>query len=292
MFWRDKEKMWKNKKVLVVGSEGMIGKELVEQLKKLKAKVYCFDIKLCGIMDVTNKENLEIIFKNFNFDYVISCFGIKGNPKMTNESPVDFMYPMLVGDANLIYLSQLYGVKKFLYTSSIAVENMKSDLYPAWAKLTAEKLIEAIRIQYPNGTEYCVVRPCNVYGQYDNLNAKECMVISDLIRKGIKNKKIELWNDGNDIRDFINAKDCARGMIQAMEQMPNKPVNLCSGKGVKIKDVAQIISNELKVPLIFGKKQKPTKRVMKINWSFKPQINIEDGIKEVIEYVNNRNTRI
>jgi GDP-L-fucose synthase len=276
---------WKDKKVLVVGADGMIGNELVEQLEHKKAKVYCMDIKYHDMHDVTEKSNVESYLEFHKPDYVFSLFGIKGNPRMTSERPADFMYPMLAGDTNLIYLVNKYGVEKFLYTSSIAVENPETDKYPAWAKLTAETLIDAMRIQYPNGTNYCIVRPCNVYGRYDNLDAKECMVISDLIRKGIKNNIVEVWNDGNGERDFINAKDCARGMIQAMEQMPEIPVNLCSGKGVKIKQVAEIISKELNVPLKLGPINDDSSRVMKLNWDFKPEIDIEEGIKDTINHI-------
>lgn len=283
--------IWKNKKVLVTGSEGMIGKELVEQLKKLGSIVYKIDLK--NGHDLTYKSQAELligygispIIHKEKIDYIFHLAGIKGNPRMTAERPVDFMGPMLQFDTNMILAAQYFKVKKFLYTSSIAVENPKTDKYPAWAKQTAETLIEAMKIQYPKGTQYCIVRPCNVYGRFDNLEAKECMVVSDLIRKGIKNKQIEVWNNGGGIRDFINAKDCALGMIKAMKDMPDIPVNLCSGKGVKIKEVANIIGKELNIPVIFGKEIDNSKRVMKLNWNFKPKIDIEKGIKEVIKYV-------
>jgi nucleoside-diphosphate-sugar epimerase len=234
-------------------------------------------------MDVTNKELINDVMNIFRPDYVFHLFGIKGNPRKTAKQPIDFMYPMLVGDANMIYLAQKYNVKRFLYTSSIAVENMETDFYPAWAKLTAEHLIEAMRIQY-QGTEYCIVRPANVYGRYDDFEKEELMVVSDLIKKGLNSDFIDIWDDGQSERDFINAKDVARGMIKAMEEMPSQPVNLCSGKGTKIIDIANIIGKELNRTIIPGRPKKPTKRVLKLNWDFKPEIDIETGIKEVIKW--------
>jgi GDP-L-fucose synthase len=285
--------IWKNKKVLVFGSEGMIGKELVEQLKKLKAEVIRADIKECSddnyySCDVTEKVDVEEIISLSKPDYVISCFGIKGSPRMTKEKPVNFMYPMLVGDSNIIRFAQKYGVKKMLYTSSIAVEHPESDFYPAWAKLTAEHLIEAMRIQYPKGTKYCIVRPANVYGKYDNFNNPNAMVVTSLIKKALKYKKIDLMTDGTEIRDFINARDVARGMIEAMEQMPNIPVNLCSGKGITILSLCQSIINNMKGDIAITTKPIKAdcmKRVMDLNWDFKPLIEVDDGVKEVIKYV-------
>jgi len=278
---------WKDKKVLVTGSEGMIGKELVEQLEKLKeegTQLGLVDIKF-GLDLKDYKECLRVCE---GMDYVFHLAGIKGNPKMTNERPVDFMGPMLQFDTNMILAAQEAGVKKFLYTSSIAVENPETDKYPAWAKQTAETLIDAMRIQYPKGTEYCIVRPANVYGRFDNFDNPDAMVVTALINKALKNKKIDLMTDGTEVRDFINAKDVARGMIQAMEQMPKKPVNLCSGKGITILQLCdEIIKNTTDGLLITRETKKADckKRVMKINWDFEPKIGIEEGIREVIKYV-------
>jgi len=267
---------WKNKRVLVTGSEGMIGKELVILLKELfpvngNCELHQLDVKFGT--DLRNYETCLEACKDK--DYVFHLAGVKGSPKMTKERPVDFMGPMLQFDTNMILAAQKYGVKKFLYTSSIAVENPESDKYPAWAKQTAETLIEAMRIQYPVkyamgahlndtdeeiaerersgdwiGTKYVIVRPANVYGRFDNFERKDNMVITSLIKKAIDDKKLVMDKKGSEqIRDFINSKDVAKGMIQAMEQMPDKPVNLCSGEGWTIKLIAEIISKHLNIPI-------------------------------------------
>ena len=282
--------IWKGKKVLVSGSEGMIGKELVIQLTELGAKVILFDIKTGA--DIRDINMINEYLYDYKPEYVFHLFGIKGNPRMTNERPVDFMGPMLQGDTNMILTAQKHEVKRFLYTSSIAVENPETDKYPAWAKQTAETLIEAMRIQYPQGTKYTIVRPANVYGRYDNFDNPNAMVVTSLISKALKDNKLTIDTRGiAQVRDFINSKDVARGMIKAMEEMPENPVNLCSGKGIKIGTVVSIIADELKIPveqfnlnIILG----PDKKVMK-NPYIKPQITLEEGIKEVIEYAKTNN---
>ena len=283
--------MFKYKKVLVIGSSGLIGKELVIQLKELGASVESFDITEHPGDDVTDIKSLEEgIYEQYNIDYVFHLFGVKGSPKRTSEKPVDFMGPMLQGDTNSIMLAQEYGVKRFLYTSSIAVEQMETDFYPAWAKMTAEHLTKAMHIQYPEGTKYCIVRPANVYGRYDNFDNPNSMVVTSLIRKALTEDKLEVWGDGTQIRDFINAKDVARGMIQAMEQMPEETVNLCSGEGVTIKDLAWTIADECGVKIVSFDPDKPRgadSRVMQLNWDFKPEVEIKQGIKEAVHEANN-----
>jgi len=301
---------WKNKKVLVTGSEGMIGKELVILLKinlstllilfllvdknAIVTKKYLFNLGgqlSAAPIDLTYKEGVEMLFKTFKPDFIFHLVGIKGNPKMTKERPVDFMGPMLQFDTNMILAAQKYNVKKFLYTSSIAVENPESDKYPAWAKQTAETLIQAMRIQYPKGTEYCIVRPANVYGRYDNLNTEYPMVVTKLIKEALANKKLVLDRKGSEqIRDFINAKDVAKGMIKAMEEMPTEPVNLCSKYGASINALGCIIAQELNIPieykdlnLVLG----PDKKVMG-NPYITPEVTLQEGIKEILLHVKEK----
>ena len=277
-------------KILITGSCGLIGKELLIQLKENKNyKIKEADLKYGN--DLRNFNECLKLTKGI--DEVYSLVGIKGNPKMTNEKPIDFMGNMLQFDTNMIMAAQMNGVKKFLYTSSIAVENPETDKYPAWAKKTAEILIEAMRIQYPNGTKYCIVRPANVYGRFDDFDKENLMVISDLIRKALKSNVLEIWGDGTQIRDFINAKDVACGMIKCMQKMPKVPINLCSGIGVTIKQVVEAIREhinkdiEIKYNMI---KQGEKSRLMQPNGQivgFKPEIDLNSGIKEVIECQKN-----
>jgi len=272
--------MFKGKRVLITGGRGMIGKELNRMLLDLGAIVYIADLPE---IDLREYGDCEMYCRRI--DYVFHLAGVKGSPRKTEKQPYDFMCPMLQFDTNMIRAAHEAKVKKFLYTSSIAVENLKTDFYPAWAKLTAEHLIGALRKQGTK-TEFCIVRPANVYGRYDKPNP-DSMVITSLISKATK-QSFEVWGDGSQIRDFINAKDVARGMIQAMKQMPKKPVNLCSGKGISIRRVAEIISSVTGSKIEWGNSKPPgaKRRVMKLNWNFKPKIKIEEGIKDVIDYRN------
>jgi len=276
---------WKNKKVFVTGSEGMIGKELVKLLEGKKAKVVKIDTRINKLYDITEKMTTESLIEYLDIDYIFHLAGIKGNPKITEEKPVDFMGPMLQFDTNMILAAQKYRVKRVLYTSSIAVENPESDFYPAWAKMTAEKLIDAMRIQYPEGTKYCIVRPSNVYGKED-LSRDNLMVVSSLIKFGKENKKLILDKKGMiQERDVIHAKDVARGMIKAMEKMPQQPVNLCSGKATKIKDIAEEIAKQMNVKIEYRDLNMvlgPQKKIMS-NPYIKPKVTLKQGIKECLK---------
>ncbi len=142
------------------------------------------------------------------------------------------------------------------------------------------------------GSNNCsIVRPANVYGPYDNAIFDEwAMVVPSLIRKGYNDDVLEVWGDGSPIRDFIYSEDVARGMLHMVKNKVSEPVNLGSGTGVTIKEVAEIVAN------YFGKEIKwdttkpmgDMKRVMSTeraeSYGFNPQISLKDGIIKTIEW--------
>lgn len=280
---------YKDKKVLITGAYGLVGRELFELLKNEGAKVMTYDKKLEKTADVTDYKKCIKIIKETNPEFIFHCFGIKGSPQMTQLKPLSFLEPMIKGDTNMITAAREMKVKRFLYTSSIAVYYPEIDVYPSWAKKTGEKLIEATRIEYPNcETKYCIVRPSSIYGRFDTFEGDNIMVIPSLIGNALKGK-LELWGDGNQTRDFINSKDVALGMMKALEEMPYFPVNLGSFKEISIKDVIQIISEFTGTPIKYistkGKIMGAQSRIVERNWDFEPDIDIVEGLKEVINFV-------
>ena len=277
----------KNKRILVTGSDGLIGKEMVLLLQSKGAKVKLADIKTG--QDLRCFDTCLKLCKNT--DIVINLMGVKGSPRMTKTRPVDFMGPMLQCDTNMILAAQQQGVKEFVYTSSIALLNLHTDKFPATAKQTAETLIEAMKVQYPKGTKYYIIRPASVYGRFENYNRDGLMVISDMIKRAVnENKTIELWDDGEGLRDFINAKDVARAVLLVLKHKPENWIALGSGKAYKIFEAASFVCQYAGKMLITSNEKtgKGDNRTMNIPeleaWGFKESVNLEQGIKEAIEY--------
>ena len=105
-------------RVLVAGSEGLIGRELVYLLNRddnivvLKA-----DIKLGH--DLRNFKLCEMLCRKI--DRIFMLCGIKGNPAKCKNKPADFLVPMTQFNFNMMEAARLCGVKRYLYTSSIGV---------------------------------------------------------------------------------------------------------------------------------------------------------------------------
>ena len=308
--------MFDNKKVLVTGGSGMIGRQLVNLLIERNAEVHIAD--LIKPNDIDGKVAFHFVdLKEFSqcksickgMDYVFNLVGIKASPKACLEQPANIMGPMIQFNTNMLEAAMGENVLWYLYTSSIGVYQpapilkeddvwstspSKNDWFGGWAKRLGEMQIQAYEKQ--NGTSICsTVRPANVYGPYDNFDLNSAMVIPSLIKKADENDVLEVWGDGLQIRDFIHASDVARGMIFAVENKITEPINLGSGLGVKVRTIAEIIANYFNKELVWDI-TKPSGDYIRIldmtkanSYGFSPTVSIEDGIINTIEwYLNNK----
>ena len=303
--------MFENKKILVTGGSGMIGRQLVSLLKNENAEIHVADLNkpvnmpddiIFHNVDLKNFDNCKNICKGM--DYVFNLVGIKCSPQVCIERPAEIMGPMMQFNTNMLEAAMLSNVEWYLYTSTVGVyepaevlfeddvwnsQPSKNDWYGGWAKRMGELQCQAYEKQFGKGI-CSIVRPANVYGPYDNFDPENAMVIPSLIRKAHDNKILEVWGDGSPIRDFIHCRDVALGMIHLVKNRITEPVNLGSGSGISIKQIADIISKR------FGKEikwlsDKPmgdkrrvfdTKRAEK--YGFKTQISLEFGINETIDW--------
>ena len=290
----------KNKSALVIGASGMVGTALMKVLGS--SKTY-FSIKGVDIeTDMTIKSNTEIIK---DYDHIYHLAGKKGSPQTAKERPADYL-PMLQFDTNIIEAVGKYKPEWFLYTSSIGVyppmevyEEDKvwhkvpseNDKIPGYIKRMGELSCYAIRATH--GYEnISIVRPANIYGPNDNFG-KNSMVIPALIKKGCEDDMINVWGDGSPIRDFIYCEDVAKGMLHMVENKVNHTVNLGSGEGVKISDIANTIGKHFDKEVKYDK-SKPNgdmKRLMSMkranDFGFTPKTSLNDGIQKTIEWYLN-----
>lgn len=282
--------------VLVIGANGMVGRTLVKQLEETNdySEVKAVDIEL----DMTKKSSAKLIKY---YDYIYHVAGKKGSPTMATENPAAYL-PMLQFDSNIIEAVGKYKPKWFLYTSSVGVyppsELFKedevwnkvpseNDMIPAYIKRMGELSCRAISKSY-NYNNISIVRPANIFGPGDNYGDGS-MVVPSLISKGYHNDTINVWGDGSEVRDFIYSKDVARGMIHMVTNKINDTINLGSGEGYSISELANIISkySDKEVKYDVSKSGGDKKRVMDMtkafSYGFELKYSIEQALLETIE---------
>lgn len=315
---------YRNKKILVTGGTGLIGRPLVELLVKEGAKVVVVSLddpsrapKGVKFIKADLREFSNCMSVCKGKDIVFHLAGIKGSPVLNQKQPASFFVPTISFNTNMMEAARRQDVSRFLYTSSVGVYTpaeifheddvwktfpSENDRFAGWAKRMGELQAEAYKIEY-GWDKISIVRPANTYGPFDNFDPKTAMVIPSLINRAISGENpLTVWGDGSPIRDFIYSKDVAEGMMLAVEKGINVPVNLGSGKGVTIKQIAEVIAKSVSngpIKIIWDK-SKPkgdAKRLMSMNRAkkllgFKPKYSLEEGIKETISwFLKNRDDK-
>jgi GDP-L-fucose synthase len=313
------------KNVLVAGGVGLIGRQLVDLLLLEGANILVADIQVPDeeflkkvSFKKTNLTNLHNCLDACNgMDYVFNLLCVKGSPKVMKERPASYFTPQILFNTCLLEAARQCGVKDYLYTSSVGVYHpapvlieddvwktlpSEKDKFAGWAKRTGELQAQAYEIQY-GWKNISIARPANTYGPYDDFDSDAAMVVPSLVKKAIlANDKIEVWGDGSDVRDFIHCKDVARGILHIMKKSPgpNFPVNLGSGIGCTIKELVEVIikcvAKDLEIVWNKNSDTGDKRRVFSISRAeslgFKPEISLEDGVKDVIKwYRKSRGTK-
>lgn len=302
---------FKNKKCLVTGGTGLIGRQVVKILCDAGAKVTSISLDDIKIDDRADYVNVDLSdfeecrwFVN-NKDYVFHIAGVKGSVKVTKEKPASFFVPLLMMNTNVLEACRLHKVEKVVYTSSVGAyssaeifrehENLTGepmDMFPGWAKRMAEKQIEAYAIQY-GMKNFAIVRPANIYGPGDNFDPENAMVIPTLMQRIYrKEDPVVIWGDGRAIRDFAYSRDVAEGIIQALYYgTDGKFVNLGSGTGCTIAALVDTLHSFLDFNYEFDT-TKPSgfpRRQMDISLArkminYNPTTSLEDGLKETWDW--------
>ncbi len=316
-------KYFKNKKILVTGGTGLIGRPLVERLVEEGAKVVVVSLddpsrapKGVAFINADLREFNNCMNVCKDKDIVFHLAGIKGSPQLNLKQPASFFVPTITFNTNMMEAARRQGVSRFLYTSTVGVYAQapvfheddvwktfpsENDRFAGWAKRMGELQAESYKIEY-GWNKISIVRPANTYGPFDNFDPKTAMVIPSLIYRAMNGENpLTVWGDGTPIRDFIYSKDVAEGMMLAVEKGINVPVNLGSGTGVTIKQIAEaivksVLNGQIKIVWDKSKPKGDAKRLMDIKRAkkllgFKPKYSLVEGIKETIEwYIKNKET--
>ncbi|MEW6482307.1 MAG: GDP-L-fucose synthase [bacterium] len=303
---------WKNKRVIVTGGAGFLGKYVVSDLKERG----CENIFIPRSKDynLTREIDVERLYKDFSTDMVIHLAAIVGGIGGNMENPGRYFYDNLVMGAMLMEYARRNNIKKFVAIGTICaypkftpVPFKEENLWNGYPEETnapyglAKKMMlvqsQAYRKQY--GFNSIFLLPVNLYGPGDNFSPKSSHVIPALIKKcvdAIENKEDEIvvWGTGSPTREFFYVKDCAEGILLAAEHYnKSEPVNLGSGMEISIRDLANLIARltGFKGEIIWDTTKpdgQPKRRLdttkAEQEFGFKAKMDFEEGLKRTIEW--------
>jgi len=251
----------KEKKILITGAHGFLGKHLVRNLLE-KRKVPKENLFLPRIqeLDLTKWKDCQKAVEAQ--DIVIHLAAKVGGIGFNKERPGELFYDNIIMGVQMMEAARQAEVEKFVaigtvcaYPKFTPIPFKEENLWDGYPEETnapyglAKKMLlvqaQAYRQQYDFNAIYLL--PLNLYGPEDNFDYKSSHVIAALIRKVYEAKKegmnyIEVWGSGKASRGFLYVEDAAEGIILATEEYnKSEPVNLGSELEISIKDLVELI---------------------------------------------------
>ena len=250
----------KNKRILVTGGAGFLGRQVVDQLIKAGAEADKITVPRSKDYDLTVMESCKRAVSQQ--DIVIHLAAHVGGIGLNREKPAELFYDNLMMGTQLIHAAYEAGVEKFTCVGTICaypkftpVPFKEDDIWNGYPEETnapygvAKKALlvqlQAYRQQY--GFNGIYLLPVNLYGPEDNFDPRSSHVIPALIRKVQEaqergDKEIPVWGDGSPTREFLYSEDAARGIVMGTQSYnAAEPVNLGTGYEISIRDLITII---------------------------------------------------
>lgn len=310
---------FKDEQVLVTGAAGLIGSNLVRRLVQEGASVRATvretqPISEPGVeyvsCDLTRKEDCRAIVQGNRF--LFHCAASTSGAMMSATSPMIHVTPNVVMNALLLEAAYEAGVEKFLWLSSttgypeadhpVAEEEFFQGepfakyFFTGWSKRFSEILCRMYGEKLSPRMTTLVLRPSNVYGPGDKFDFRTSHVTAALIRKVIeRHDPIEVWGDGNDVRDLIYVDDFSEAALLAMEKLHRfTTLNIGLGKGYSVKQILQTIlelEDRTAARVVFNA-EKPTMIPIRLVdtsraeqlLGFRASTDLSEGLQKTIEW--------
>ena len=302
----------RNKRILVTGGAGFLGRQVVSQLCQAGADLQKITVPRSRDCDLKTMENCQRAVNQQ--DIVIHLAAHVGGIGLNREKPAELFYDNLMMGVQLIHAAYQAGVQKFICLGTICaypkftpVPFKEDDLWNGYPEETnapygiAKKALlvqlEAYRQQYSFDGIYLL--PVNLYGPEDNFDPRSSHVIPALIRKVYEaqqrgDRQLPVWGDGSPTREFLYSEDAARGIVMATQSYSDpEPVNLGTGKEITIRDLITLICDlmEFEGEIVWQTDQpngQPRRCLdtdrARAAFGFEAQVGFEEGLKSTIAW--------
>ena len=315
------------RKILVTGGAGFIGGHLAKYLLDQGHEAYIADIKkqhefrdcdFCptvGMVDLRDPDGINYTLKwvdPHGFDDIYHLAANMGGMWHLDNEEFSIVYDNSRINLNMMEAILRYEPERFFFSSSVCIYPdmnvgdlplSEDDAYPALAdneygfeKLNAERLF--LLAGKNSKTQVRIARFQNCYGElgtYKGGREKAPAAIARKIANIESGGEIQVWGDGEQVRNFIHVDDMVRAIVTLMESDEDRPVNIGTEEYVTINQLvettARAAQKEVKIKHVDGpvgvrSRNFTHDRIHALGWQ--PSITLEQGMERVYNWIESQ----
>jgi UDP-glucuronate decarboxylase len=303
-------------KVLLTGAAGFLGSHITGYLLDQGHEVIGLDDLSTG-----NANNFAKFRNNPKFTFVehdvrnsfffpvdaILNFACPASPKHYQSDPVRTIETNFLGIINMLHLARQTGAKLVQASTSEVYGDPSVSPQPEtyWGnvnpigirscydegKRAAETLCFDYKRQY--GLDTRVIRIFNTYGP--NMSPDDGRVVSNFIVQALRGEPLAIYGDGTQTRSFCFVSDLVDGIYRVLthKEEIDQPINLGNPHEFTMLELANKVISATKsnskikfevLPLDDPKQRKPDISNAKKLLSWSPKVDLDDGIKQTVNY--------
>ena len=291
-------------KILILGSEGFVGQNLVHGLSKnhdiFRSDQIDSNDKNYFKCDITNFDSVEKIVKDVDAVIHLTAHSLVSSL----DGSITNAQVNIIGLLNLLEACRKNSIPKVIFTSASSLigepssfqVNEKHVPKPKTAygitKLTSEHYLRLYNELY--NLDYTVFRFFNIYGPFQKNG-----LIPSIYKKIQNNEPITIFGKGDQIRDYVYIEDIIPFFEKsAISDIGNsKILNMGTGIGTSILDIVKTMSQILKIePKIEFQDPRPGEignfvsdtKLLKETFVSTPNTSVEAGLRKTISWLKER----
>ena len=307
------------KRILVSGGAGFIGSHLCTRLVNEGHDVICLDNFFTG-----SKDNIKHLMGNHHFEVVrhdvtypysaevdeIYNLACPASPIHYQHDPIQTAKTSVMGAINMLGLAMRLD-PKILQASTSEVygdpiihpqpESYWGNVNPVGYRSCydeGKRCAETLFMDYyrQNQTRIKIIRIFNTYGP--RMLPNDGRVVSNFIIQALNNEDITIYGDGKQTRSFQYIDDLIEGMVRMMDTEDDftGPINIGNPNEFPVLELAERVirmtGSTSKIvfkplPTDDPKQRQPDIKLAKEKLGWQPTVELEDGLKRMIEYFKN-----